>query len=194
MPSPVAAITLQAMVVTTIRPDTVFIPYHWPGRKSANQLTISAQDPISKIPAVQGVCGPHRKADGRRNGPGVWSRSRDKTIGASMSVPGHLNFYIDPSPLHRVPGVRAGMHRVRHAQGDLHDPPGDVDRAHSTQTIPVVCMHCDSPTCAEVCPADAIKRTRRRGAVGPQAALHRLQQLRAGVPLRVPKLKVEFES
>ncbi|HEU4796543.1 MAG TPA: molybdopterin oxidoreductase family protein, partial [Pyrinomonadaceae bacterium] len=43
-------ITLPAMVVTTIRPDTVFVPYHWPGRKSANQLTISAQDPISKIP------------------------------------------------------------------------------------------------------------------------------------------------
>ena len=34
-----------------------------------------------------------------------------------------------------------------------------VDRARSTQTVPVVCMHCDSPTCAEVCPADAIKRT-----------------------------------
>jgi Fe-S-cluster-containing dehydrogenase component len=33
-----------------------------------------------------------------------------------------------------------------------------VDRAVSTQTVPVVCMHCDSPTCAEVCPADAIKR------------------------------------
>jgi Fe-S-cluster-containing dehydrogenase component len=34
-----------------------------------------------------------------------------------------------------------------------------VDRAISTQTVPMVCMHCDSPTCAEVCPADAIKRT-----------------------------------
>jgi Fe-S-cluster-containing dehydrogenase component len=34
-----------------------------------------------------------------------------------------------------------------------------VDRGRSTQTVPVVCMHCDSPTCAEVCPADAIKRT-----------------------------------
>jgi Fe-S-cluster-containing dehydrogenase component len=34
-----------------------------------------------------------------------------------------------------------------------------VDRTRSTQTLPVVCMHCDSPTCAEVCPADAIKRT-----------------------------------
>lgn len=48
-------ITLPAMVVTTIRPDTVFVPYHWPGRKSVNQLTISAQDPISKIPEYK-VC------------------------------------------------------------------------------------------------------------------------------------------
>lgn len=34
-----------------------------------------------------------------------------------------------------------------------------LDRNVSTQTAPVICMHCDSPTCAEVCPADAIKRT-----------------------------------
>src|SRR5687768_12659366 len=34
-----------------------------------------------------------------------------------------------------------------------------IDRAHSVQTTPVVCLHCDSPTCAEVCPADAIKKT-----------------------------------
>jgi len=34
-----------------------------------------------------------------------------------------------------------------------------VDRATSTQTSPVVCMHCENPTCAQVCPADAIKQT-----------------------------------
>ena len=50
------SITLRAMVVTTIRPDTVFIPYHWAGRKSANQVTVAAQDPISKIPQYK-VCG-----------------------------------------------------------------------------------------------------------------------------------------
>jgi len=43
-------ITLPAAVVTTIRPDTVFIPYHWPGNKAANQLTIRAVDPLSKMP------------------------------------------------------------------------------------------------------------------------------------------------
>ena len=48
-------ITLRALVVKTIRPDTVFIPYHWAGPKSVNQLTVSAQDPISKIPEYK-VC------------------------------------------------------------------------------------------------------------------------------------------
>jgi assimilatory nitrate reductase catalytic subunit len=57
-------ITLKALVVTTIRPDTIFIPYHWAGKKSANQLTVAAQDPISKIPQYK-VCGCRvRNADG----------------------------------------------------------------------------------------------------------------------------------
>jgi Fe-S-cluster-containing dehydrogenase component len=33
-----------------------------------------------------------------------------------------------------------------------------VDRGTTTETAPMVCMHCDDPTCAEVCPADAIKQ------------------------------------
>jgi assimilatory nitrate reductase catalytic subunit len=48
-------ITLRAQVVKTIRPDTIFIPYHWSGVRSANRLTIAAQDPISKIPEYK-VC------------------------------------------------------------------------------------------------------------------------------------------
>ena len=45
-----SAITLRAMVVRTIRPDTVFIPYHWPHDRSANRLTHRTLDPRSKIP------------------------------------------------------------------------------------------------------------------------------------------------
>lgn len=45
-----ADVVVQASVVRTIRPDTVFIPYHWPGRRSANRLTHRTIDPRSKIP------------------------------------------------------------------------------------------------------------------------------------------------
>ena len=43
-------LTVRAMVVKTIRPDTVFIPYHWAGTRSANRLTHRTLDPRSKIP------------------------------------------------------------------------------------------------------------------------------------------------
>jgi assimilatory nitrate reductase catalytic subunit len=48
-------IFVPAQVVKTVRPDTVFVPYHWPGKKSANLLTNRALDPISKIPEYK-VC------------------------------------------------------------------------------------------------------------------------------------------
>ena len=38
--------------VTTIRPDTVFVPFHWVG---ANRLTNDALDPSSRMPAFK-VC------------------------------------------------------------------------------------------------------------------------------------------
>jgi assimilatory nitrate reductase catalytic subunit len=48
-------VTLACRVVKTIRPDTIFIPYHWAEEKSANRLTIRALDPVSKIPEFK-VC------------------------------------------------------------------------------------------------------------------------------------------
>src|SRR5690606_19841856 len=57
-------ITLKAQIVRTVRPDVIFVPYHWAGRKSINRLTIAAQDPISKIPEYK-VCAVRLfKADG----------------------------------------------------------------------------------------------------------------------------------
>ncbi|MBM4270461.1 MAG: molybdopterin oxidoreductase family protein, partial [Deltaproteobacteria bacterium] len=43
-------VDVVARVVATIRPDTVFLPYHWAGDLSANRLTVRAYDPIAKIP------------------------------------------------------------------------------------------------------------------------------------------------
>ncbi|MEV6521338.1 molybdopterin oxidoreductase family protein [Longispora sp. NPDC051575] len=44
-----------ALVTEAIRPDTVFVPYHWPYPVAANQLTNDALDPRSKIPEYK-VC------------------------------------------------------------------------------------------------------------------------------------------
>jgi assimilatory nitrate reductase catalytic subunit len=60
-----SAITLEAMVVRTIRPDTVFIPYHWPGDRSANLLTHRTLDPRSKIPEYKVSACRIEKAGGR---------------------------------------------------------------------------------------------------------------------------------
>ncbi len=76
-----------------------------------------------------------------------------------MPVPAHLQFFIDPS---RCIGCQACVQACTECdthRGDTMIHLEFIDRAHSTQTVPVVCMHCEQPTCAEVCPADAIKRT-----------------------------------
>jgi assimilatory nitrate reductase catalytic subunit len=39
-----------ARLTTAIRPDTVFMPFHWPGEGRANTLTNPALDPVSRMP------------------------------------------------------------------------------------------------------------------------------------------------
>ena len=47
--------TYPALVVESIREDTVFIPYHWAGSVAANLMTVDALDPTSRIPEFK-VC------------------------------------------------------------------------------------------------------------------------------------------
>jgi assimilatory nitrate reductase catalytic subunit len=49
------SVTVRANVVRTIRPDTVFVPYHWPLDRAANNMTVRALDPVSKIPEYK-IC------------------------------------------------------------------------------------------------------------------------------------------
>src|SRR5437763_12377745 len=60
--------------------------------------------------------------------------------------------------------------------------------------MPMVCMHCDSPTCAEVCPADAIKK----GADGVvrsalQARCIGCSNCVLACPFGVPRMNSEFD-
>ena len=145
-------ITLRAMVVTTIRPDTIFIPYHWAGKKSAEPGDGGGAGSDQQDSAIQGVRLPC--AQGRRR------RLITTPAGAATDEAGSSPLLRRPEPLHRLPGLRAGVQRVRHASRRVDDSPRVRQTAPSSvQTVPVVCMHCEQPTCAEVCPADAIKRT-----------------------------------
>lgn len=76
-----------------------------------------------------------------------------------MPVPADRHFYLDPA---RCIGCNACVQAC--SECDTHKGQSMIqldfiDRSLSPQTVPVICMHCDQPTCAEVCPADAIKRT-----------------------------------
>ena len=76
-----------------------------------------------------------------------------------MPVPPTLHYFLDPG---RCIGCNACVQAC--AECDTHRGQSMmqldfIDHARSPQTVPVICMHCDTPTCAEVCPADAIKRT-----------------------------------
>lgn len=49
------AVAVPARLTDTIRPDTVFMPFHWGGAGSVNRLTTDATDPVSGMPEFK-VC------------------------------------------------------------------------------------------------------------------------------------------
>lgn len=49
------SLAVPARVTDSIRPDTVFVPFHWAGTGSVNRLTSDATDPVSGMPEFK-VC------------------------------------------------------------------------------------------------------------------------------------------
>jgi Fe-S-cluster-containing dehydrogenase component len=104
-------------------------------------------------------------------------------------------FYVDPS---RCIGCQACVNAC--AECDTHRGVpmihvDFIDRRNSIATVPTVCMHCDDPTCAQVCPADAIKK-------GPDGVVHSSLKPRCvacnncvlACPFGVPKMIVAAEQ
>ena len=70
-----------------------------------------------------------------------------------------------------------------------------IDRHSTIATVPTVCMHCDRPTCAEVCPADAIKQTEDgvvQSSLKPRCIA--CSNCVLACPFGVPKMKSELEQ
>ena len=177
-------ITLKAQVVTTIRPDTIFIPYHWAGRKSANQLTVAAQDPISKIPQYK-VCGCRVRERRARPTTLRCSSRSNRRSGPSHGQTGLPALLHRSEPVHRVRGLHAGMLRVRHPSRRVDDPPR-VPEPGRERADGARGLHALRP--ADVrrgLPGGCHQAHRRRGgAISPEATLHRLRELRRRLSVR----------
>ena len=152
------AITLQALGRTTIRPDTIFIPYHWAGPKEPQPADRRRAGSDQQDPPVQGVRLPARaRPSATRRMTSVAGTAAVRAT--PMPVPSYLEFFIDPSRCIGCQSCVQACSECETHRGESMIHLEYVDRAESVQTVPVVCMHCEQPTCAEVCPADAIKRT-----------------------------------
>jgi Fe-S-cluster-containing dehydrogenase component len=106
-----------------------------------------------------------------------------------------LEFFIDPT---RCISCRAcenacaecGTHRGHNM---IHVD--FIDRPNSIASVPFVCMHCDDPTCAKVCPADAIKKTEDgvvQSSLKPRCIA--CSNCVLACPFGIPKMKSEMEQ
>jgi Fe-S-cluster-containing dehydrogenase component len=105
-----------------------------------------------------------------------------------------FEFYVDPS---RCIGCRSCVAAC--AECDSHRGQSMIhvdyiDRGNTIATVPMVCMHCDEPTCALVCPADAIKKGEDgvvRSALKPRCIA--CSNCVLACPFGVPKVHLEPE-
>jgi len=104
-------------------------------------------------------------------------------------------FFIDPS---RCIGCQACVNACSECEthrGHSLIHVDFIDRESTIATVPMVCMHCDDPTCAKVCPADAIKKT-------PDGVVQSSLKPRCiacsncvlACPFGIPKVMIELEQ
>ncbi|OEV20143.1 hypothetical protein AN220_28240, partial [Streptomyces nanshensis] len=64
------AVLARTRCVASLRPDTVFLPFHFPGDGAANILTNPALDPVSRMPEFKLSAVRLEPADGDGPRPG----------------------------------------------------------------------------------------------------------------------------
>ncbi len=67
-------------------------------------------------------------------------------------------FYVDPSRCIGCRSCEAACAECDTHRGIPMVTVDFLDRSFGPETAPTICMHCADPTCAQVCPADAIKK------------------------------------
>lgn len=104
-------------------------------------------------------------------------------------------FYIDPS---RCIGCQSCVNACAECETHRGTPMIHVDfldRPNTIATVPFVCMHCDDPTCAKVCPADAIKKTEDgvvQSSLKPRCIA--CSNCVLACPFGIPKMMTELEQ
>ncbi len=104
-------------------------------------------------------------------------------------------FFVDPS---RCIGCEACVNACAECEthrGHTMIHMDFIDRRNTIATAPTVCMHCNRPTCAEACPADAIKQTEDgvvQSSLKPRCIA--CSNCVYACPFGVPKMKSELEQ
>jgi assimilatory nitrate reductase catalytic subunit len=91
--TPRTEMTLKAVVAPTIRPDTLFIPFHYGHKGAVNQLTNPAVDPEVKIPEYKVSAAALERIDAPHSGPPGVAAQNETPASAPVKFP-----YAVPEP------------------------------------------------------------------------------------------------
>jgi len=104
-------------------------------------------------------------------------------------------FYVDPSRCIGCKSCMSACEECETHRGKSMINFDFIDRKETIATAAYVCFHCDDPTCAQVCPADAIKK-------GIDGIVHSAIESRCigcsncvlACPFGIPKMQVAQEQ